>query len=140
MLSILGFLTGLGPLIAQVSNKILELRMKQTESKSDVEKAKISAELEALHDRKAVLIAEAGNKFSATCNNIVRTTIGLSVAIFISKVFVWDKTLGSLVGCSGRLTDALKQACSTFTTDGLDPTLAGLVVAVSAFYLLATKQ
>lgn len=139
MLSILGFLTGIGPLIAQVSQRILDLRIKQTEAKTDLEKAKITSELEALHDRKAVLLAEAGNKFSAGANTIVRTTLGMSVAIFIFKVFVWDKVLGSLVGCSGKLTDALKEACSTFTTDGVDPTLAALIGAVSAFYLLASK-
>ena len=49
------------------------------------------------------------------------------------KIFLWDKVIGSFVGCS----QAAKGTCGMFTTDALDPNLWQVVMVVLGFYFLA---
>lgn len=126
--SILGALTGLiGPIIS-VTERITDLKIEQAKSKTDVEKAKIQRDIQEAEDRQQVLVAEAGFRINAT----MRWIIALGPTVYLTKLFIWDKVLGSLVGCTGAM--AVTEACSTFKTDGLDSNLWWVVLAIIAFY------
>src|ERR1035437_6697318 len=79
--------------------------------------------------RRDVLIAEAG---ASRLNIIVRSAMGFSVAIVLAKLFVWDKVIGSLVGCS----QAPVGTCGIFVTDPLDDNQWHVIMVVIGFYFL----
>lgn len=140
---ILGFITGLAGPISDIVNRITELKKARIVADSDIKRAEINAELEAVHDRKAVLIAEAGNRIAGTLNAIGRTVIAIGPATVLLKILLWDKVVGSFSGCAAgldKINGKIRFECVTFTTDPLDPYLWGVVTAVVAFYFLATKR
>ena len=128
---ILGFITGLAGPISQVINNITDLRKQQAQSKSNVELADINKEIELAEARKAVLITEAGYRL----NSVVRVLAAVGPILFISKILVWDKVIGSIAGCSVANT-----GCSSFRTDTIDQNMWWVIIAVIAFYFLADKK
>lgn len=133
MLSIvLGFITGLAGPIAAVVNKITDLRQARLQAATNIEKANIDKDIEQAHDRKAVLVAEAGSRINA----YMRFLIALGPAAYLTKIFLWDKTIGAIVGCSGNEGNTLR--CHIFNTDPLDPNLWWIALSVVGFYFLAT--
>ncbi len=62
---------------------------------------------------------------------IPQTVIGLSIALYVAKAVVWDKVIGSFVGCSGK---DLPGTCVTFATDPMDGSLNWVFMAVVAGY------
>lgn len=133
MLSIiLGFITGLAGPIASVVGKISDLQIAKVNAASNVEKAHIDAQIEEAHDRKAILIAEAGNRIACLINSVTRLVLTVGPASVLLKIFLWDKVVGSFYGCAGRAGNAIK--CATFNTDPLDTNLWYVILAVIAFY------
>ena len=128
---LLGLITGLAGPITNLIGKITDLNIAKVNAASDVDKAAIDAQIEEAHDRKAVLIAEAGNRLEGMINSVVRLVITLGPASYLFKVFLWDKVIGSMVGCVGKDVN-----CPAFTTDPLDANLWAVVVAVIAFYFV----
>lgn len=123
---ILGAITGLAGPISSVINRIQDVKIELAKVQSDTERNKLLAEKEELEARKSVLIAEAGHRLNA----IVRTCLAAGPCVFLFKVFVFDKVVGSLVrGITGK-------NYLIFRTDPLDDNLWGIVVAVVAFYFL----
>lgn len=130
---ILGAVTGLAGPISQVINNITDLRKRQTEAKTDVEKARIQAEIDALQERKALLLGQVGNRIVAIMYGTV--TVALSVpAITILWKFAYDKVVAPFVGCRGVRAIA-EQACASFATDPLSTELTTLVAATIVFFL-----
>lgn len=138
MLSIiLGAITGLAGPIAQATTSITGLMKAKVDAKSNTELAKINSELEQVHDRKAVLLAEAGNRIASLLNAVQRNLMATAVSIIIWKLLVWDKVVGSYYGCTGPAArDLLK--CDTFRTDPLDTNQWAIVGAVAGFYFLTS--
>lgn len=132
---ILGFITGLAGPIAAIAGKITDLKLAQTEARTNIERAKIDADIEAAHDRKAVLVAEAGQRIASTLNASMRFCLALGPMLILLKFYAWDKVVGSFSGCAGR--DAsFDVACKTFRTDPLDANQWAVITAVIAFYFL----
>ena len=131
--SILGLLTGLAGPLAQITGKITDLKLAQVQAKSNTERAEIDQRIEEAHDRKAILVAEAGQRIAGTINASMRFILALGPAVLLSKIFVWDKVMGSFYGCAGNQ-GQLDPSCNVFRTDPLDPYLWGVVTAVIAFY------
>ena len=129
LLSILGWVTGLAGPISQITNKILDLQKQKLDADTNVVKAKIDQEIELAHDRRQVLVAEAGSRVNA----YVRMLIALGPAAYTFKLFFWDKTIGPFFGCVGKNTP---DYCSIFRTDDINPWMAGTATAVIAFYFL----
>ncbi len=127
MLTILGMLTGLAGPLAQIGAQIVSLEQAKTKAASDEEKQKIDAELSEAHDRKAALIAEAGSRLNA----IIRGGLAFGPFVYLLKVFLWDKVIGSFLGHA-----CFQGKCSVFLTDQLDVNLWKVVAAVIAFYFL----
>lgn len=128
--TILTFLTGLSSTAGKISGDIKDLEIAKAQAASNKEKALIDAQIEEAHDRKDAVVAEAGNRL----NTIFRGCLALPAAIIIYKLLIWDKVIGSLVGCSGVLGKDL--SCSIFRTDALDAYQWGFLTAVTAFYFL----
>jgi len=129
---ILGFITGLAGPISQTIAKITDLKIAQVNADSDKERAAIDAAIQEAHDRKAVLIAEAGSRLAGGLNATMRFGIAFGPFAVLNKIFVWDKVVGSFSGCAGPT--AKKIGCETFTTDPLSPELWAVITAVIAFY------
>jgi hypothetical protein len=134
---ILGFITGLAGPISLVVNKITDLKMARVTAQSDKERAEIDQQIEAVHDRKAVLIAEAGNRIAGVLNAGTRMALAMPVIVVLWKLLVWDKTVGPFYGCAGSA-GQITPGCEVFRTDILDPNLWYVVMIVSCFYFLAT--
>lgn len=136
MLSIIGliptvltFLTGLSGTVGKVSDNIKELEIAKENAKTNKEKALIDAQIAEAHDRKDVLVAEAGSRVNAC----IRACIAIGPGLYVFKYFAIDKFLGSLVGCRG---EDLASYCKLFATDGLNVQMAAVLTAVIAFYFL----
>ena len=131
---ILGFITGLAGPIAQVANNITDLNKMKVKAQSDTELAGINQKLEEAHDRKAVLIAEAGNRFLSVITGSCRLALTIPVIVILNKLLTWDKAVGSWAGCAGD--KGILPGCETFTTDKLDANMWWVIIAVIGFYFL----
>ncbi len=131
LFSILGFVTGLTGPISQITNKILDLQKQRQDAASNLAKAKIDQEIELAHDRRQVLVAEAGSRI----NGYMRALIALGPALYLTKIFLYDKVIGSFLGCSQRGVE-----CPTFNTDALDANLWWVAISVVGFYFLTSWQ
>lgn len=130
---ILGWVTGLAGPIASITNKIIDLRAKQADTQSAMEKAKIEQQIEEAHDRKSVLVAEAGNRIAGAMNATVRLALTIGPASVLIKLLLWDKVIGSFYGCTAK---AIPTFCNVFRTDPIDQNLWWVITAVIAFYFL----
>lgn len=120
MFSIIGLLTGLAGPIANIANKIIDLQAQKAAAKSNEDIKSIDAAIEEAHDRKATLIAEAGNRFLSLITGIGRAVIIFPVGIILNKVLIWDKIIG----------ECLMGSCFTTT---ISSQLWGVITAVIAF-------
>lgn len=130
--SVLTFLTGLGGTATSISNDLKERELARTKAQSDKELRQIDAEVQAIHARKDVLIAEAGSRL----NGIIRAIIAIGPGLYVFKYYFVDKFLGSLFLCAGDAGQAAR--CQIFNTDGLNEQMAVVLTAVLAFYFLAS--
>src|SRR6266704_2122449 len=101
MFSILGLITGLAGPISLITGKIADLQTAKLTATTDYQRNQINQQIEEAHDRKAILVAEAGNRLAAGLNASTRLLAALGPILFVFKVFFWDKVIGSFVGCSG---------------------------------------
>lgn len=135
MLSVmLGLITGLAGPIANVVAKITDLKAAQVKAEGDKEKQKIDQQILEAEGRKAVLVAEAGNRIAGTINASMRFALAVGPAAILLKFFLYDKVIGSFAGCAGEAGRALE--CATFRTDSLDVYQWSVVTAVIAFYFV----
>lgn len=124
---IIALITGLAGPLAQAFNKIEDLKSQKLTAESDHEKQVIDAQIDEAHARSQVLIAEAGSRLNA----IIRGLLAFGPMVYLDKVFVWDKVIGSFTGHS-----CFNSVCSVFNTDALDSNLWTVVTAVLSFYFV----
>ena len=84
-----------------------------------------------LQARRDVLIAEAGS--GSRINLVMRSCFAAVALIVVAKLYVWDKVIGSFVGCS----QAIKGTCGAFTTDTIDENGWKLIGMVMGFYFVS---
>lgn len=132
--TVLTFLTGLSGTVGKVSDNIKELEIKREQVKGDTKVKEIDAEIEALHYRKDVLVAEAGSRLNA----VMRASITLLTFPVLFKLLVWDKVIGSFSGCSGEAARGVLH-CGKYLTDPLDVYQWGIITAVIGFYFLTSS-
>lgn len=141
MLSIiLGFITGLAGPLSQVASSIFDLQKAKLNTASDIQKAKINADLEEANNRKAVLLAEAGNRLTGGLNAFTRFAMVVGPISYIMKYYLYDKVIGAFVGCAGKTPHALLEVCYKYQTDDLNTQMAVVLTGAVAFYLLWTKK
>lgn len=132
MLNFIAWLTGLAGPISVITSKIAELGIAKAKAQTDYERARITREIEEAHDRRAILVAEAGNRVAGALNASMRFLLALGPMVFLLKVFAWDKTVGPFYKCVGKFTRF--DDCYMFNTDNISTQEWAVVVAVVAFY------
>lgn len=113
-----GLFTTINGITTAISNE----RIKKIQAKTDEERIAADENIKTLEARRDVLLnAQDRSKLDI----YGRSIIGYSVGFFLSKIFIWDKALGSWTG--GH-------------TDPLSPELGWVVSATVAFYLVTTTK
>lgn len=130
-------LLGLIPQIIGLGSSITDLFKMKAKAKSDKELKEIDKEIEAVRDKRAVLVAEASSAFGGTINATMRATIAVSVAALTIKMWAWDKVAGSIAGCAGEF--GKLPGCEYFKTDSLSEWEIGAVTAIICFYFVSEK-
>lgn len=133
----LAFLTAIPSLISglfgsinNITNAISNEKIASLNAKTDEERIAANERVNTLQARRDVMIAEAG---ASRLNIWIRSLIALGPASVLLKIFLWDKVIGSFVGCSGPTAPG---TCQTFTTDPLDANLWQVISIVVGFYFL----
>jgi hypothetical protein len=103
--------------ISRIVGKIADARLEAARAETDRERVAAEERVRALQARRDVLVAESGNRANAW----MRLFIAAGPALYLNKIFIWDKVLGPLTGGS---------------TDALDDNLWKVVAAVIGFYFL----
>lgn len=112
---------------AAISNE----RIKLIDAKTEGERIASQERIASLQARQAVLIAEAGS--GSRLNLIMRSLFALGPLAIVLKLYLWDKVIGSLVGCSQAVTGT----CGAFTTDPIDDNGWKVVTIVLGFYFVS---
>lgn len=115
MMAFIGLLFKFFDPIARITDKIVDLQVKKADAKTEQERIAADERVKALEARRDVMVAEGALGW---LNPIMRFVLALGPAVFLLKVFIWDKVL------------------KLGTTDGLDANLWHVVIAVIGFYFL----
>jgi hypothetical protein len=97
---------------------------------TDREKIEISERISSLTAQRDVLIADS-NKSSV--DMWMRVIAASGPVSYITKVFLWDKVIGSFAGCSGH---TVPGTCELFTTDPVTADQWYVVLIVLGFYFV----
>jgi len=128
--SLPGLISGLFGSINHITDAIKDEKIALLNATTDQERIASQERISALEQRRAVMIAEAP---ISRINLYVRAFLGLPSGIVIWKLLVWDKVVGSFVGCSGPTAPG---TCKTFNTDALDAHQWQIIMIVVGFYFL----
>lgn len=130
---ILGLIPGVFRTIDGITNAISNQKIAAIKAKTEEERIRAEENVKTLEARKEGLInAQNKSKFTVIIQNLLGS-VGLVV---LAKLGVWDKVVGSFMGCAGR--NGNLPGCETFLTDPLGTDLSALVGATIAFFLVAT--
>lgn len=122
--TILGFITGLSGPIRDIITKISDLQIAKVQASTDQEKMHVDAQIAEAQDRMRVLQSEAGSRVNA----IMRFLLAFGPMVYLNKIFIFDKVLGSLLGHA--------KGGDLWSTDPLDSNLWAVVTAVLSFYFI----
>lgn len=125
----LGLILGALNPIEKITTAIVKARADSINATTEQEKIAAQERVSTLQARRDVLIAEAG---VSKANLIVRAIFAVPIIVVIWKLLVWDKVIGSLVGCSA----APRGTCGIFTTDPFDDNQWKIIMIVIGFYFL----
>jgi|SRR6478609_9067899 len=131
LLGLPGLISGAFGTINGITKALADAKIAQINATTAQEKIIADERVSTLQARRDVLIAEAGS--GSRLNLFMRTAIAVGPASVILKLFLWDKVIGSLVGCS----QAPKGTCGIFTTDTLDANLWTVITIVLGFYFVS---
>jgi cadmium resistance protein CadD (predicted permease) len=129
--SLPGILSGLFGTLNGITAAISNEKINAQNAATEQERIHAQERVNTLQARRDLMIAESAH---SNLNIIVRSFIGGAVAIVLVKLLVWDKVVGSLVGCAGKAGAALR--CATFNTDPLDDNQWKVISVVVGFYFL----
>lgn len=131
ILGIPGMLSGLFGTINGVTNALANAKIAQITAVTQQDQIAAAERVQTLQARRDVLIAEAGS--GSRLNLILRSLLAIGPTSVILKLFLWDKVIGSLAGCSA----APKGTCGIFTTDMLDTNMWTVITVVIGFYFVS---
>lgn len=137
MLSILGFITGLAPMLTQIANNITDLQKLKVKAASDTELASINRQIEEAHDRRQILVAEAASRVGILLNGGMRFLMAVPVTAFLWKWLLWDKVVGSYAHCAqglDKVNGVLQERCASFVTDPIDQNTWLILLGICGFY------
>ena len=124
---------------SNVTNAIRDLQLRKVDAQSEKEKAEIQERIDQLQAQAGLQSdeAKAGIKLNAFARFLF---FGFPAGAVIWKYIVFDKVLGSFVGCAAPVANVYLDSCKIFRTDGLDTNMWWVVFAVASFYLVTSKK
>lgn len=138
--AILSLVTGLGPTLSNVGKQISDYKIAKGNTESQREKNKIDQQIDEAHDRRDVIVAEAGNRVAVIMKGVARAALILPAVAILNKLVTWDLVIGSLVGCSKQYVALHPDRCISFATDPMrftiEPTIGWIIAAACGFYLM----
>lgn len=108
------FFTSLFTTVSTVSTNLANEKIALMNATTDRERAEIQERINALQQTQMVLVADAAK---SKIDLYMRLVAGIGPIAIVTKIFLWDKVIGSLAGCVGHMTAAEDKACAIFTTD-----------------------
>jgi Protein of unknown function (DUF3154). len=108
--------------ITSIVGKLADAKVELAKAETDEKRIAAKERVDTLQMRRDVLVAEAGSGINAK----MRAGLALGPMVYLTKIFLFDKVLGSFLGYTKDI----------FTTDPLDDNLWKVVVAVVGFYFL----
>lgn len=114
-----------------ITNALSNAKIAQINATTAEEKIHADEKVAMLTARRDVLIAEASS--GSRINLIMRALFALCPLSVLMKLFIWDKVVGSFVGCS----QAAAGTCGMFTTDPLDSNMWIVISVVLGFYFVS---
>ncbi|WGR74352.1 MULTISPECIES: hypothetical protein [unclassified Bradyrhizobium] len=125
----LSILLGLADPIEKITTAIVKARADALNATTEQEKIAAEERVKTLEAQRDLQMSEG--KTSRT-NMIVRAFAASPVIIVVWKLLVWDKVIGSFLGCS----QAPIGTCKIFTTDPLDDNQWKIIGVVYGFYFI----
>lgn len=132
LLGLLGIIPKAFSTIDNITNAISNERVTAIQAKTAEAKIEAEERAKALEAKRDVMLAESHSPW----NGLMRFLIALGPMVLLNKIFIWDKTIGSLAGCAGPNGGAI-EGCQVYRTDLLDPNLWWVLTAVVGFYFLS---
>lgn len=130
LLKFIPFFGTISSAIEAITAKIVDWKVAQTNAQTDQERIHAEENIKVLEAQRDILLKQSAEAEYIT--TLTRLGFAFPAAIILWKVYVWDKGIGSLMGCSGDTTGKLE--CLKFTTDKLDSNLWWVIFAVVCFY------
>lgn len=138
--TVLALITAMGPSVLHLGDQITQYKIQKENTASVREKNKIDQQIQEANARRDVIVAEAGNRVAVIFKGIARAAIIAGPVSYLLKISLWDKVIGSLVGCSQQHVHLHADRCVSFATDSLnvnlDPVTASVLAAACGFYLM----
>ena len=122
-------ISGLFGTVNNITNAISNEKIAALNATTDQDRIRSDERIKTLEARRDVLVAESG---VSKINIVMRSLMAMSVVVVLWKLLVWDKVIGSFMGCSG----AARGTCGIFTTDQFDANQWQIIMAVVGFYFL----
>lgn len=119
--NLISLIPGLFNTINGITNAIANERIAVVNAKTDQERIAAQERLNTLQSQRDVLVEDAKH---SQLDTIMRFLIAIGPAAFLTKIFLWDKVIGSFT------------SDNVWKTDPLDPNLWGVITAVIGFYFL----
>lgn len=94
-------------------------KIAQIQATTQVEQIHAQVTIDALEATQAVLIADAAK---SNIDMWIRVMFAIGPAVYITKIFLWDKVMGSITGGN---------------TDPLDPNLWAVMMTIIGFYFVS---
>lgn len=129
ILAIPGLLSGLFGTLNGITSAISNAQIAKINAQTAQEQIHAQETINTLQARRDVMIAESAH---SNINGIMRFIVAVGPASYLLKIFLWDKVVGAVVGC----TVLGAAGCSSFNTDALDANLWNVVMVVLGFYFL----
>jgi hypothetical protein len=114
-----------------ITSAIANERLKKIQATTDQQKIKADENIKHLEAIRDVRMAKMENPLTA----LMMFLYGVGPAVLLTKIYVWDKVIGSFAGCAGLAGQAAE--CNVFRTDPLDANLWWVITAQIAFYFIA---
>lgn len=130
ILSFLGLLPKAFDTINNITNAIANEKIAGIQATTQEAKIASDERVAALQAQRDVFIAEANR---SKLPIYIQSAIAAGPTSYILKYFLWDKVLGSFVGCSGHTEPG---TCGIFITDPIDANMVVIVSIVVGFYFL----
>jgi hypothetical protein len=139
--TILSFLTGLGGTVSAITKTISDLKMAKIKAESDTERAEINRQIEEAHDRRAVIVSQAGTRIGSFVIGILQLLAALPMIAILWK-YAYDKIIGGLAGCAAEgLKPLFKVYCQThYRMDPLDQNIWWIILTIVAFLFMGQMK